>query len=238
MPDELDAIRARRAAVPRPPWRWSGYKHGQVELTTAHSGRMRLISTSTPQPCELWWEIGEHDEMCATCRTWYELREAVEHPDDCTNRRPRHSGKTRYDSTCVDRFDADLAGAACHACARHINAREEWDDERSPRCEKPENLHTVWIGDPTHGFVEPINKYATLERTYRDDILPVVEHPTAEFIRRAPEDIDALLAEIDRLRGALVAIVGDEVEWDVRIHRSAKARTTLRALLGEVRSDD
>ncbi len=202
MSADLDAIRQRRAAVPRPPWRWHGRKHGDIELVTAHSGLKRIVSTQNADPCDRWWEL-DPDHMCPTCRRWHQLQEIVEHPDDCA----REIKTKRGTETCVDRFDADLSGAsACDACSRYINAREEWDDERGPECEKPENWGTLWIGDPEQGYVRPINDFATKPHDHRDDIAAVVDHPIAEFLRRAPEDIDDLFAEVARLTAENAAL--------------------------------
>jgi hypothetical protein len=45
-------------------------------------------------------------------------------------------------------------------------------------------------------------------------------------------DRGLLLAELDLLTATIAGVVEDESEWDIRIHGSAKARTTLRRLLG------
>lgn len=88
-----------------------------------------------------------------------------------------------------------LTAQACDSCkAEASKMQDPWVDYR---CPKPENLDTIWLAG--EHFIEPSNKWAVRERPYRTDV-ERVDHPDAELIAHAPEDIAALIAEVERLR--------------------------------------
>lgn len=124
--------------------------------------------------------------------------------------RTLHSGGLRIISTArqqpctvwVEAAGYFLMDEACAPC-RGAYANREVD---SGRCEKPENLDTVWVWDPS-GFIKPINEWTEREQPYRSDVARTT-HPDAEFIAHAREDVAVLLAEIDRL----TALLGDRTE--------------------------
>ncbi|MFI2667889.1 hypothetical protein [Micromonospora carbonacea] len=159
---DLDAIRAREQAATPGPWGWRGHISQSVELRALHSGGMRIISTTRPEPC-----IG------------YTADEELV-----------------------------LLDNACKACTAYLTGGGLGRGE-DPKCEKPENLDTVWTWHPG-GFIRPINDWAKAEvlqwseHMYRDDVKDTT-HPDAEFIAAARQDIPALLAEVDRHRARIDA---------------------------------
>jgi hypothetical protein len=106
---------------------------------------------------------------------------------------------------CVVLLDDDaiaLTSDACDTCrAEMTKTRDPFVDW--PGCPKEENLDTVWL--TAAPGVRPANSWAVREVPYRADIVGV-EHPDAEFIAHAREDVPALIAEVERLRRALAIL--------------------------------
>ncbi|WP_232290227.1 hypothetical protein [Micromonospora sp. ATCC 39149] len=182
---DLDAIRAREQAATPGPWGWRGHISQSVELRALHSGGLRIISTSRPEPC-----IG------------YTADEELV-----------------------------LLDNACKACTAYLTGGGIGRGE-DPKCEKPENLDTVWTWHPD-GFIRPINEWAKAEvlqwsqHMYRDDVKGTT-HPDAEFIAHARQDIPALLAEVDRLRAAQATAPGqaEPLTADVDVALTGPMTTT------------
>jgi len=139
------------------------------------------------------------------------------HSDGAIELRTLHSGGLRIVSgmnarPCwVESNDSEmiLTSDACGACRRNYAkymAGEDLDDHE--KCEHPENLGTIWMWD--NGFVSPANKWARNEQTYRTDVARV-EHPDAEFLAHAREDVPALLAEVERLKDGIRDIASREI---------------------------
>lgn len=136
--------------------------------------------------------------------------------------RALHSGGLRIISTsrsepCIG-YTADeelvLLDNACKTCTDWLtNGGISSGD--GPKCEKAENLDTVWTWHP-NGYIRPINDWAKAEvlqwsnRMYRDDVKDTT-HPDAEFIAHAREDVPALLAEVERLRAGAQADIDEAV---------------------------
>jgi hypothetical protein len=128
--------------------------------------------------------------------------------------RALHSGGLRIISTaraapCMVELQSEdeytpgdwvLTADACDGCkAEAAKTQDPW---LNYRCSKPVNLDTIWLRG--EHFIEPSNKWAVRERPYRNDV-ERVDHPDAEFVAHAREDIPALIAEVERLR-ALLAV--------------------------------
>lgn len=69
------------------------------------------------------------------------------------------------------------------------------------RCPKPDNLGTVWVNEPGHGHITPINRYATAQYRHRPDVGPGgVDHPNTRHIETFnPATVLALLDQVDQL---------------------------------------
>lgn len=121
--------------------------------------------------------------------------------------RTRHGGGLRIVTTmraepCIVALadeSISLAYGACGACRRYY--AKGIAAGRRDKCEKPENLNTLWVWDE-RGFVSPINDFAVAEQTYRTDV-GRVDHPIADFVAASREDIDWLVGEVERLRDDL-----------------------------------
>lgn len=117
--------------------------------------------------------------------------------------RTLHSGQRRIISTqrqdpCigyVEHIGVFLHDDPCGTCKTWY--QDGLHDDR-PRCEKPENLDTVWVWHEA-GCIKPINDFAVPEVHYRSDVARV-DQPDADAIAHAPEDVAFLIAEVERLR--------------------------------------
>jgi len=93
-----------------------------------------------------------------------------------------------------------LAFGACSACRSYYAGLGQ---DRKAACKKQENLNTIWLWDD--GYISPANKWAVNEQTYRTDVARV-DHPGAEFFAHSREDIDWLVAEVERLRSTAITV--------------------------------
>lgn len=122
-----------------------------------------------------------------------------------------HSGQLRIigalrSDPCIVTLDDESLALAYLPCDSCRKVYTEGDLFEGHRCEKPENLGTVWLWDK--GFVSPANQWAVREQPYRSDV-KAVEHPDAEFIAAAREAVPALLDEIDWLKAWVDALLVD-----------------------------
>jgi hypothetical protein len=119
--------------------------------------------------------------------------------------RALHSGGLRIITTirsesCVAETDDGalvLLRGACASCRRGYVAA---DIDEMQRCEKPENLNTVWAWSE-QGFIKPLNEWAVREQPYRADVAEVT-HPDARFVARSRELLPRLVAEVGAARAA------------------------------------
>ncbi len=96
--------------------------------------------------------------------------------------------------------DWSVTADACDSCL--AESKKTMDPWLNYRCPKEANLDTVWLHDNDGDLIRPANVWAVRERPYRNDVASV-DHPDAEFIAHARQDIDDLVAEVEALRAAL-----------------------------------
>lgn len=140
----------------------------------------------------------------------------------------------RSEPCVVELADGSMA-LTIEACVRCIRAFAEPEVEHLDRCERPENLGTVWLWDK--GFISPANKWAVREQPYRSDVASV-DHPDARFIAAAREIVPELANEVDRLlqeRAELMHTLMAETERVVEGWRAEVER--LRARVAELEDD-
>lgn len=120
--------------------------------------------------------------------------------------RTLHSGGQRIVTThrsepCVVELADDawaITAAACASCrAEAAKPFDPWVDYKG--CPKPENLDTIWVHQRDIGVIKPINDFAVPEVDYRNDV-DRIDHPDAQAIAHAPDDVAWLVAEVRRLR--------------------------------------
>lgn len=94
-------------------------------------------------------------------------------------------------------------GPTIHVCdpckavwRRHLAG--EHDVFEGYRCPKDYALDTVWVNEPSHGHIVPINRFVARKYEHRHDIEPgAVDHPNARFIQTFNPAV--VLALLDRL---------------------------------------
>lgn len=134
---------------------------------------------------------------------------------------------------CVVELDDEevrLTSEACDACKAKwadmlaTGTTDVWEDYS---CPKPENLGTVWLKG--EHFIEPANRWAKRERTYRSDVADV-DHPDARLIAAARDALPRLLDEVERLSRALT---DQHAAWTAVFGSAEDARTHMEAIHAE-----
>lgn len=171
----VDALRAVAQAATPGPWGWRGHDDGLVEL--------RGPGHFGPYDARL---ISAHAaEPC--------FAEILDGDSELDALSPMTTGApTPY---------------ICDSCKAMWRAYQAGDGDAFDgyRCPKPENTPTVWVNEPGHGHIVPINRFVHRQREHRPDIDPAVDHPNARFIAAAnPATVLALLDELDRLRAQVL----------------------------------
>lgn len=88
------------------------------------------------------------------------------------------------------------------------------------RCPKPENTETVWLSEPGHGHIVPINRFVSRQREHRADIEPgVIDHPNAQFIQTFnPATVLGLLGKTETTVHLVASLrrVLENLNWFIR----------------------
>lgn len=148
-----------------------------------------LAEAATPGP----WGWAGHDDGCVELRT--------------VGRGGQRIVTAMRGEPCVvtlaDEVTVALTYEACDDCRERyaeIGRTGNADLLSDYRCPKEENLATVWLRDPAHGFVLPANAWAVRQQDYRADVARV-DHPDARYLAAVSPDV--VLALLDELEGAL-----------------------------------
>lgn len=134
----------------------------------------------------------------------------------------------------------------CESCKAVWRAYIEGDASAVDdyRCPKPENIPTVWVNEPGHGHIVPINRFVSRQREHRSDIEPgVIDHPNAQFIQSfcpatalgllgIADEVDELVASLRRVLENLNWFIQDSSDPGVEALGAAWEATQLLAQVG------
>lgn len=219
---EFDAIEARCSAATPAPWRW----RGNVDQADPH-----LVGSRRPDEKFGYDVLGHvrrqrtiHDRAVREIRAYYE---------DCSPQ-VRRGGEYGPDGRWQPEVWVPDEDGTVVAQAIHDYLYDEYD---SPRYDERLAFVVDGIYREARGLaVFEVCRDATDRadpRVYRADIVGL-RHPDAEFIANSRADVEALLAEVKRLREALADRVTVSVDpFDIdELTRQALAEMNARAARG------
>jgi hypothetical protein len=151
---DLDHLLSVATSATPGPWKWGGDDNGLIEL----------LGPGRFGPLDARIISATRAEPC--------FAEVIDPDEDIDSEFPAITG-----------MPTPYICDSCKAVWRRWQAGDG-DAFDGYRCPKPENTPTVWVNEPGHGHIVPINRFVNRQRPHHPDIEPgAVNHPNAQFIQ-------------------------------------------------------
>lgn len=204
-------IRERAEAAVKGPWRWFGNTEvDQVYLGTAHSGRIFILSPEIRRTDTVYdWESDEEYSVEMARQYARDLENANSHYPWLMRDHGNHSRLLEF---LTDPFDENDPQPR-HFTIKNSQPLTRWikmtpelrliDQERGVTVSHHDLVRYDVLGAKTRAEAGlDAGAGRSNSPLYREDFTGITT-PEAEFIAHSREDVDLLLAEIDRLRDEL-----------------------------------